>query len=87
MSTQTLDKTDIDPVTGEPRATHIIVPIDHRDAVALVTEARIYGFSVEALCGIRFIPERDPKQYPLCSKCKEIREEARPDQDPSNIPA
>lgn len=84
--TQTLTETEIDPITGSPRATHIIVPIDERDAVALVTEARIYGFPVQALCGLRFIPERDPKQYPICSKCKELREEERPDQDPSDIP-
>lgn len=84
--TITQTETDIDPITGSPRAAHIILPVDDKDAVALVTEARIYGFAVEALCGIKFVPERDPKQYPLCSRCKEIREEARPDQDPSDIP-
>lgn len=76
-----------DPVTGEPRAAHIVAPRGNRDAVAVVTEARIYGYPVEALCGHRFVPERDPKAYPLCSKCREIRESARPDQNPEDIPS
>ena len=41
-------------------------------AVAKVTEARIYGFPVEALCGERFVPQQDPKKLPLCGVCKEI---------------
>jgi hypothetical protein len=41
-------------------------------AVAKVTEARIYGYPVEALCGERFVPQQDPKRLPLCGICKEI---------------
>ena len=41
-------------------------------AVAKVTEARIYGYPVEALCGERFVPQQDPKKLPLCGICKEI---------------
>ena len=33
-------------------------------AVAKVTEARIYGYPVEALCGERFVPQQDPKKLP-----------------------
>jgi hypothetical protein len=43
-------------------------------AVAKVTEARIYGYPVEALCGERFVPQQDPKKLPLCAPCSEIYE-------------
>ena len=41
-------------------------------AVAKVTEARVFGFAVEALCGERFVPQRDPTKLPMCQACKEI---------------
>lgn len=41
-----------------------------------VTEAYIFGTPVEALCGHVFVPSKDPKNLPICSKCKEIRENA-----------
>ena len=28
--------------------------------------------AVEALCGERFVPQRDPKKLPMCQVCKEI---------------
>ncbi len=39
---------------------------------AAVTEARIMGTPVEALCGFIFVPHRNPKELPLCEQCKEI---------------
>jgi hypothetical protein len=42
-----------------------------------VLEARIYGTPLEALCGHVWIPSRDPKQLPLCDKCKDIYETYR----------
>jgi hypothetical protein len=39
-----------------------------------VLEARIYGIPLEALCGHVWVPSRDPKQLPMCQKCKEIYE-------------
>jgi hypothetical protein len=53
---------------------HIVKTEPGESAVAKVTEARIYGFPVEALCGERFVPQRDPKKVPLCQACKEIYE-------------
>ncbi|MFM8712593.1 MAG: DUF3039 domain-containing protein [Actinomycetota bacterium] len=35
-------------------------------------QARIEGTPLEALCGHRWVPSRDPKQLPLCAKCKDI---------------
>jgi hypothetical protein len=60
--------------TAPPKAAHIVKTEPGESAVAKVTEARIYGFPVEALCGERFVPQQDPKRLPLCDTCKEIYE-------------
>jgi hypothetical protein len=60
--------------TGPPKAAHIVKVDPGESAVAKVTEARIYGYPVEALCGERFVPQQDPKRLPLCATCKEIYE-------------
>jgi len=65
-------RTDEDLQSGEPKAAHIVRTEPGESAVAKVTEARIYGFPVEALCGERFVPQRDPKKLPMCQACKEI---------------
>ncbi|HVM00458.1 MAG TPA: DUF3039 domain-containing protein [Egibacteraceae bacterium] len=44
-------------------------------AAAAVTEARVLGLPVEALCGKRWVPSRDPARFPLCPTCKERAEE------------
>jgi hypothetical protein len=66
------ERTDEDLRTGEPKMAHIVRTERGESAVAKVTEARIYGFPVEALCGERFVPQRDPKKLPMCQACKEI---------------
>jgi hypothetical protein len=40
--------------------------------VAYVLEARIEGRQIEALCGYRWVPQRDPKAYPICERCLEV---------------
>lgn len=66
------ERTDEDRRTGRPKVAHIVKTEPGESAVAKVTEARIYGFPVEALCGERFVPQRDPKKLPMCQACKEI---------------
>ena len=66
------ERTDEDLQTGEPKAAHIVRTESGESAVAKVTEARIFGYPVEALCGERFVPQRDPKKLPMCQVCKEI---------------
>ena len=56
---------------------HIVKTEPGEDAASKVLEARIYGTPLEALCGHVWIPSRDPKQLPLCDKCKEIYETYR----------
>jgi hypothetical protein len=52
---------------------HIVRRPDDRDsAEAWVTEARVMGFEVEALCGFKWIPARDPQRYAVCEACKDI---------------
>ena len=62
--------------TGEPEAAHI-VKSDEGNAAAKVLEARIYGTPLEALCGVVFVPKRDPSKLPLCAACKDIYETYR----------
>ena len=64
--------TDDETRTGEPKVAHIVRTDPGESAIAKVTEARVYGFPVEALCGERFVPQRDPKKLPMCQVCKEI---------------
>jgi hypothetical protein len=67
-------RTDEDVETGKPRVAHIVKTEPGESAVAKVTEARIYGYPVEALCGETFVPQRDPTKLPMCGACKEIYE-------------
>ncbi len=74
MSQSVLERTEI-PVTqttsGPPKFSHIVVP------KSILTDAIINGTAVEALCGHSFVPGRDPRKYPVCTKCVEIFEAAR----------
>ncbi len=65
---------DQQPETGSPANAHIVKVEPGESATAKVLEARIYGTPVEALCGHRWVPSRDPKQLPLCEECKAIYE-------------
>jgi hypothetical protein len=60
--------------TGEPTMAHIVKTLPGENATAKVLEARIYGTPLEALCGHVWVPSRDPKQLPLCDRCKSIYE-------------
>jgi len=60
------------PQTGDPECAHIVKTNGDESAAAKVLQARIEGTPLEALCGHRWIPSRDPKQLPLCAKCKDI---------------
>ncbi len=40
-----------------------------------VAEGIILGTPVRALCGKTWVPNRDPKRYPLCPTCKEIAQQ------------
>ncbi len=60
--------------TGEPPVAHIVKTDPGETAAAKVLESRIYGTPLEALCGHVWVPSRDPRNLPMCEKCKEIYE-------------
>jgi len=42
-----------------------------------IVRSNIEGVEVVALCGKRWIPDRDPTRYKVCPTCKEIMEALR----------
>lgn len=66
-SDQPEDSAHIVLVTPEQKA-------EGKTAQSIVLESRIFGTPVTALCGHTWVPSKDPKNLPLCSKCKEIYE-------------
>ncbi|CAN5715556.1 hypothetical protein BH20ACT4_BH20ACT4_09790 [soil metagenome] len=69
-----ITRTDEVPETEEPSAAHIVKTGPGESAAAKVLEARITGTPIEALCGLVWVPARDPHQLPLCQACKEVYE-------------
>ena len=51
--------------TGEPEVAHI----GRRDDV---TRAYVTGEAIKALCGVVFVPTRDPSRYPVCQACSRV---------------
>ena len=39
-----------------------------------IVRANVEGITAVALCGKRWIPNRDPNAYPVCPACKEIKQ-------------
>jgi hypothetical protein len=74
MTVETIPDTEEVLQTGEPLSAHIVKTDPGENAAAKVLEARIYGTPLEALCGHVWVPSRDPKQLPICEKCKGIYE-------------
>lgn len=62
--------------TDDPgKAAHIIlVPPDRQpmSVQAYLLEARVEGTPIRALCGHTWVPSRDPKVLPLCTRCEAI---------------
>ena len=48
--------------------------VAHYAAAAEVTEGYIMGTPVNALCGVVFIPTKNPEKMRVCPSCKEIVE-------------
>ncbi len=38
-----------------------------------IVRSNVDGVPVVALCGKKWIPNRDPSRYPVCPTCKEIK--------------
>ena len=64
--------TDEETETEDGPVAHIVKTKKGEDAAAKVLQARIEGTPLEALCGHVWVPSRDPKQIPVCERCKDI---------------
>lgn len=40
-----------------------------------ITESAVTGMPVIALCGKVWVPNRDPKKFPVCPECQKIYDE------------
>lgn len=40
-----------------------------------IARAAVEGGYVTALCGVKFMPLRDPERYPVCQQCKQLLEQ------------
>ncbi|MHB1987215.1 MAG: DUF3039 domain-containing protein [Acidimicrobiales bacterium] len=81
--TETIERPATSPSTGEgdgdhERMAHIVLegfrPSEEQflPAGPSVAEGIVNGTPVKALCGKTWVPNRDPKRYPVCPTCKEI---------------
>ena len=61
---------DLDEKTEENKDDHLA----HYADAAKVTEGYIMGTPVIALCGVEFIPSKDPLKLRICPVCKKIVE-------------
>lgn len=46
-----------------------------------IVESAVMGTPVIALCGKVWVPNRDPKKFPVCPECQEIYDGLREPQD------
>lgn len=73
-----LIETSSDTYTGPAKLSHIVDRgDDERPAQAIVLEAMVNGTTLTALCGHKWVPSRDPKNFPVCEKCMEMFEFAK----------
>jgi hypothetical protein len=75
VSTKTIANVEIDPVTGRPRLAHIVAPNEHAHGPSRITEARVLGQPLTALCGWVLVPSRNGAELPLCGECADLFEE------------
>lgn len=40
-----------------------------------IARAAVEGGLVKALCGVEFMPLRDPQNYPVCQRCEQLLEQ------------
>lgn len=50
-------------------AHYLNCPDDKESTEAWITEARVFGLEVTALCGYRWVPQDDPASKKICRPC------------------
>lgn len=58
--------------TGPEKCAHIVKGDGTKSGPDLVTEARINGTPVTALCGYTWVPQQNPERLPVCQECHDI---------------
>ena len=43
-----------------------------------IVESAVTGKAVRALCGKKWVPSRDPQNFPICPTCKELHSKMKP---------
>ena len=72
MSTKILPESDTRPDLSHGDGDH--ERFAHYVQKDKIMESAVSGTPVIALCGKVWVPNRDPKKYPVCPECKEIYE-------------
>lgn len=70
MSTKILPESDVRPDLSHGDGDH--ERFAHYVQKDKIMESAVSGTPVIALCGKVWVPNRDPKKYPVCPQCKEI---------------
>ena len=56
----------------------------HIGRAADVSRAYVTGEEITALCGKRFVPSRNPDDYPVCQRCKAVLDQIKTGRTGSN---
>jgi hypothetical protein len=67
-----VDKTAVDPRVAPPGLDGDHERFAHYVRKGDIVRSNVEGVEVIALCGKRWIPNRDPTKYKVCPTCKEI---------------
>jgi len=68
----------LDPGSGDhERFAHYVRRSGQKGATQRIMESMLSGTPIEALCGKRWVPSRDPERFPVCPECKAIHDEIR----------
>jgi hypothetical protein len=73
--TETLTQEDVEIHTSYDPEKHA-----HYVKKKRIVDASVGGYEIEALCGYRFIPTKNPDKLPICPPCKEIFENGSEDE-------
>ena len=68
---ETITKEKVDPKIADGDGDHD--RFAHYVRKADIVRSNVEGVPVVALCGKKWIPNRDPDRYPVCPTCKEIK--------------
>ncbi|PWJ25983.1 Protein of unknown function (DUF3039) [Branchiibius hedensis] len=77
-TTSVLEREEVEEQTWEPGDHERFAHYVRKEKIL---ESALSGEAVTALCGKKWIPNRDPEKFPICPTCKEIYEGLRAPQD------